>query len=108
MASAIDKSYGDALMTYSAFALGTPYQVPLNTLVHDLGALDERGMHPRIESKNTFEHDYEEFSNGKHKFCSICERKSTGIEGIGILRVAKYVARKTKSVIRLESMTPQK
>jgi hypothetical protein len=108
MASANDKSYGDALMTYSAFALGTPYQVPLNSHVEDLGSLDARGMHPRLESNVIPEHNFEEFSKGDQKFCSTCERNSTGVAGLGILHTAKFAARKSKSIIGFHSMQPQK
>ena len=107
-ASAYDKSYGDALMTYSAFALGTPYQVPLNSLVQDLGSLDGRGMHRRLESYVIPEHDFKEFTKGDQKFCATCERHSTGVAGLGILHAAKFAARKSKSIIGFHSMQPQK
>jgi hypothetical protein len=108
MASVNDKNYGDALMTYSAFALGTPYQAPLNSFVHDLGSLDGRGMHPRAENKAISTHSFKEFSKGDQKFCSICERSSTGVEGLGIFHVAKYAARKSRSVMGFHSMQPRK
>ena len=99
MASVNDKSYGDALMTYSAFALGTPYQVPLNSFVVDLGSLDERGMNPRIESEEIRAHNFSGFSIDGKMFCSTCERNTTGVAGLGIVHVAKYAARKSKSII---------
>jgi hypothetical protein len=108
IASANDKSYGDALMTYSAFALATPYQVPLNSLVQDLGSQDGRGMHPRFESRTISEHKFKEFSKGDQKFCFTCERNSTGVAGLGILHASKYAARKSKSIIGLRSMQSQK
>jgi hypothetical protein len=108
LASAEDKSYGDALMTYAAFALSTPYQVPLNSLVQDLGSLDGRGMHPRLESSTVSSHDIQEFTKGNRIFCLNCERNSTGVKGSGALHVAKYAVRKSKSIIGLNLMQPQK
>lgn len=108
MASVSQKSYGDALMTYSAFALGTPYEVPLNSLVYDLGSLDDRGMNPRLESKAIPKHNFKEFSYNDKNFCYICERNSSGVTGLGIFQVAKYAARKSKSIIGFHSMQPQK
>lgn len=108
MASVNDMSYGDALMTYSAFALGTPYQVPLNSFVRDLGSQDERGMHTRLDSKSIAKHEFEEFSKEDHKFCFKCERNSTGVSGLGLLHVAKYAVRKSKSIIGFTGMQRQK
>lgn len=108
IASANDKNYGDALMTYSAFALGTPYQMPLNSFVQDLGSLDERGMHSRLEDKSTPEHIFEEFTNGDRIFCVTCERNSTGVAGVGLLHVAKFAGRKSKAIITFRGMRQRK
>lgn len=108
MASVGQKSYGDALMTYSAFALGTPYQAPLNSFVYDLGSLDGRGMNPRLESRALPIHNFDGFSIGDKLFCATCERRSTGVAGLGILHVTKYALRKSKSIMRFDSMQSKK
>jgi len=108
LASVQDKSYGDALMTYAAFSLGTPYQVPLNSYVKDLGRNDSRGLHPRLEEERSIPHQFLELKSHGHKFCSSCERLSSGIPGNGFIHLTKYLRRRCSSILGITELQPQK
>lgn len=108
LASVQDKSYGDALMTYAAFSLGTPYEVPINSLVKDLGSEDNRGLHPRMGQIINAPHNFTEWTSRDRVFCLRCEKMSTGISGNGFLHVAKFLGRNISSTIGLSEKQPQK
>lgn len=107
-ASVTDKSYGDALMTYAAFSLGIPYQVPMKSHVADLGAEDSRGLHPRLDRVESIPHLFSADNVQGKVFCTTCERLSSGIPGTGLVHVAKYLKRRTYSALGISELQPQK
>ena len=108
LASVQDKSYGDALMTYVAFSLGIPYQVPMKSYVTDLGAEDLRGLHPRLDHIESSPHIFSAHTLLGKSFCTTCERLSSGIPGTGLVHVAKYIKRRTSSALGFSELQPQK
>lgn len=108
IASVNDLSYGDALMTYAAFKLNTPYQVPMKSLVYDIGSLDPRGIHPRENQDQIPPHLFESFTVGNNQYCSTCERSSSGIAGRGFMHIGNFAVRKCKSLLGLKELQPQK
>ena len=108
LASVSDLSYGDALMTYAAFKLNTPYQVPMQSLVRDIGSLDPRGLHPRADQSQITPHTFEGFMAADNEYCWVCERNSSGIAGTGFMHVGHYALRKCNSLLGLKELQPQK
>jgi len=98
--SASVPNYGDALMTYAALSVDTPYFVPLNSLVSDLGSLDERGMNPRGTLEISQEHTFTPLEVENLEFCRTCEYKTNGIRGMGIVQTAKALSRRHFKTIK--------
>ena len=92
--SAVVPSNGDALMTYAALSLNTPYSVPMNSLVADLGSSDQRGMNPRGLVQISRQHSPIILKVDNQIFCKTCEYSTNGIRGMGLSQTAKILSRK--------------
>jgi hypothetical protein len=92
--SAVVPSHGDALMTYAALSLNTPYSVPMNSFVADLGSSDQRGMNPRGSVKILPQHSPIILKIGDQNFCKTCEYSTNGVRGMGLFQTAKTLSRR--------------
>jgi hypothetical protein len=88
-----DLSYGDAVMNYAALKLEIPYRAPLKSFVQDLGALNNRGLHPRNGGVKFYEHEFKPVSAQSFQICKICENNTNQVAGNGLSTVAKYLAK---------------
>ena len=107
-ASAVDPSYGDALMAYSAMSLGIAYRVPMNSMVVDIGYKDNRGLHPRKDSGSAPAHKLINISVSGASFCNTCEYATSGIRGSGLTQSLGYLGRRASNLILRGGVTQQK
>ena len=94
-------NYGDALVTYAALTLNTPYLVPMNSLVRDLGSTDDRGMNPRGVLELTKGHLPSNMKVNDLMFCKTCEHSTNGIKGFGISQTTRALSRRILDLSRL-------
>lgn len=92
-------SYGDALFMYCVWDLGCSYRVPINSLVEDLGSMDDRGMNPRQGTFEATPHYFAPKLISNLNFCQRCERESCLIQGTGLKQSITFALRRVSSAL---------